>query len=69
MKCPKCGSSDVIKNGSLGNGKAKFKCNICGRQFVEDPQKQPLSDAHDYPHLFMLNNQLVMIDLARRQQS
>jgi len=24
---------------------------------------------HDYPHLFILNNQLVMIGLARRQQS
>jgi len=44
MNCPNCCSSDIVKNGSLGNGKPKFKCNTCGRQFVEDPQKQPISD-------------------------
>jgi transposase-like protein len=44
MNCPSCCSTAIVKNGSLGNGKPKFKCHTWGRQFVEDPQKQPLPD-------------------------
>ena len=44
MDCPRCVSEHVVKNGYLGNGKAKFKCQGCGRQFVEDPKKQPISE-------------------------
>ena len=44
MNCPNCCSIRIVKNGSLGNGKPKFKCNTCGRQFVENPRKQPISD-------------------------
>lgn len=45
MNCPNCCSHHIVKNGSLGNGKPKFKCNTCGRQFVENPKKQPISDS------------------------
>jgi insertion element IS1 protein InsB len=38
-KCPGCGSEEVIKNGHIHNGKPKFACKTCGRQFVEDPQQ------------------------------
>lgn len=34
----------MVKNGRLGNGKPKFKCKRCGRQFVETPRKQRISD-------------------------
>jgi insertion element IS1 protein InsB len=44
MHCPECFSERVVKNGSLGNGKPKFKCKDCGRQFVENPRKQRISD-------------------------
>ena len=44
MNCPNCCSTDIVKNGSLGNGKPEFKCNTCGGQFVEDPKKQPIPD-------------------------
>ena len=44
MDCPRCGSDQVVKNGYLGNGKPKFKCQECGRQFVEDPKRQPISE-------------------------
>ena len=44
MRCPTCLSEAIVKNGSLGNGKPKFRCNQCGRQFVENPKKQPISD-------------------------
>ena len=45
MNCPNCCSNYIVKNGSLGNGKPKFKCNTCGRQFVENPKKKPISDS------------------------
>ena len=44
MDCPRCGSDHVVKNGYRGNGKPKFKCQGCGRQFVEDPKRQPISE-------------------------
>lgn len=43
MNCPKCDSQDTIKNGSIHNGKPKFMCNDCGRQFVENPTKKIIS--------------------------
>ena len=41
--CPSCQSSAVFKNGHIHNGKRRFCCHECGRQFVEDPQNAPLS--------------------------
>ncbi|MBF0539718.1 MAG: IS1 family transposase [Nitrospirae bacterium] len=38
MTCIQCGSEKVVKNGSIHNGKQKFMCKECGRQFVENPQ-------------------------------
>jgi transposase-like protein len=41
--CPRCGSSHVVKNGHIHNGKAKFACKDCRRQFVENPQQRLIS--------------------------
>ena len=35
----------MVKNGKIHNGKQNHKCRECGRQFVLDPQNQPISDA------------------------
>jgi transposase-like protein len=43
MICPTCASKKIIKNGSIHNGKKKFRCHVCGRQFVENPQNTPIS--------------------------
>ena len=40
MNCPECDSQNIIKNGSTHNGKPKFMCKACGRQFVENPTKK-----------------------------
>ncbi len=40
--CPRCGSSHVIKNGHIHNGKPKFACKDCRRQFVENPKWRPI---------------------------
>lgn len=45
MQCPKCGSSAVVKNGSIANGKKKFSCKECSRQFVENPERRRITDA------------------------
>ena len=42
--CPRCGSSHVIKNGYIHNGKAKFACKDCRRQFVENPAWTPIAE-------------------------
>jgi transposase-like protein len=42
MICPKCGSDKIVKNGSIHNGKQKFKCNNCGRQFIENPENKQI---------------------------
>ncbi len=41
--CPRCGSEHVVKNGHIHNGKAKFACKDCRRQFVEHPQQRLIS--------------------------
>lgn len=42
--CPRCGSHHPIKNGSTHNGQPKCQCNDCGRQFIINPSKQPISE-------------------------
>ena len=44
MKCPKCNSEKIVKNGSIHNGKKKFMCKDCDRQFIENPANNPISE-------------------------
>lgn len=43
IECPSCGSYRIIKNGSIHNGKQKYECKDCKRQFVEHPQNIVIS--------------------------
>jgi IS1 family transposase/transposase-like protein len=43
MPCPDCGSQHCTKNGINATGKQNYKCNYCGRQFVLDPLKSPIT--------------------------
>ena len=43
--CLRCESKGVIKNGYIQNGKPKFACKDCQRQFVENPQHQLIGEA------------------------
>ncbi|XHX79167.1 MAG: IS1 family transposase [Stenomitos frigidus ULC029] len=38
LRCPNCGSEDIMKNGTTRRGKQNYKCRDCGRQLVENPQ-------------------------------
>ena len=44
MRCPNCQATQTIKNGTIHNGKPKWKCKACGRQFVENPNQQRITD-------------------------
>jgi insertion element IS1 protein InsB len=41
--CPSCGSNRIVKNGSTHNHKQKYQCNICGRQFIDNPTNISIS--------------------------
>jgi insertion element IS1 protein InsB len=41
--CPSCGSDRIVKNGSIHNHKQKYQCNICGRQFIDNPTNISIS--------------------------
>lgn len=41
--CPSCGSTHVVRNGSIHNGKQKYACKDCNRQFVLNPQNIVIS--------------------------
>jgi transposase-like protein len=43
--CPICASSQTVKNGRIHNGKQRFKCQDCGRQFIEQPIKKVIDQA------------------------
>ena len=41
--CPDCSTEHVVKNGHIHNGKQRFKCSHCGRQFIENPTNITIS--------------------------
>lgn len=43
--CPLCTSTKTVKNGRIHNGKQRFKCHDCGRQFIEQPTKKVIDQA------------------------
>ena len=44
LNCPQCNGQQIVKNGHIHNGKQRFKCQDCGRQFIENPTKIVISD-------------------------
>lgn len=45
VNCPACGSNHIVKNGHIHNGKQRFLCGNCYRQFVENPTNKVSSQA------------------------
>ena len=42
--CPRCHATHVVRNGRTQAGSPNFLCRGCGRRFVADPKKGPVSD-------------------------
>jgi insertion element IS1 protein InsB len=38
IECPKCESTEIVKNGSIHTGAQKYRCKACRRQFILNPQ-------------------------------
>lgn len=43
LTCPSCHFEKTVKNGHIHNGKQRFKCCGCNRQFVKNPEKITIS--------------------------
>jgi DNA-directed RNA polymerase subunit RPC12/RpoP len=41
--CPKCGSKAFNRYGRVANGKQRYICLVCGRQFVVPSTRRPLT--------------------------
>ena len=63
--CPVCHSSNVIKNGSIHNGKQNHKCKNCGRQFVQDPQNKIIDEATKRLIDKLLLKKIPLVGIAR----
>lgn len=48
MICPDCNSSKTVKNGTIHNGKQKYACKNCHRQFVEHPENKISQETKDF---------------------
>jgi transposase-like protein len=44
LKCPYCGSEDMVQNGHAPNGKQKYLCKACKRQSRENPTPNAYSE-------------------------
>ena len=44
FQCPACTSKKGVKNGHIHNGKQRYRCKDCGRQFVLNPSKKVVSE-------------------------
>ncbi|KJU83359.1 transposase ImeAB' protein, partial [Candidatus Magnetobacterium bavaricum] len=65
MTCIQCGSEEVVKNGSIHDGKQKFMCKECGRQFVGNPQNIIISqETRDLIDLLLLER-MALAAIAR----
>lgn len=42
--CPECDSSNIVKYGKIHNGKQRYRCHDCHRQFVPTATKKYISD-------------------------
>lgn len=66
--CPNCSSSRTVKNGHIHNGKQRFKCDECGRQFVEHPQKKVVDQATRELVDRLLCERIALAGIARAAQ-
>jgi insertion element IS1 protein InsB len=44
LTCPECQSTNLKKNGHIHNGKQRYVCKACGRQFTPEGTKKTIGD-------------------------
>ena len=65
MNCPECESDNIVKNGNIHNGKQRFKCKECGRQFIENPSKKIISEEQKNIIDRLLSERISLAGIAR----
>jgi transposase-like protein len=66
--CPICASAKTVKNGRIHNGKQRFKCHHCGRQFIEQPTKKVINQVTRELIDRLLLERLSLAGIARATQ-
>jgi len=61
-------SSQTVKNGRIHNGKQRFKCQDCGRQFAEHPTKKVIDQARRELSDRLLLERISLAGIARAAQ-
>ena len=49
LRCPRCQSDVLYSYGRIRNGKQRYLCVLCNRQFVPDRSKPPITDRPNCP--------------------
>ena len=44
LRCPSCSNKQTVKNGHIHNGKQRYRCKRCGRQFVYGATNKRIGD-------------------------
>jgi transposase-like protein len=65
VNCPECQSDNIVKNGNIHNGKQRFKCKECGRQFIENPSKKIISEEQKNIIDRLLSERIPLAGIAR----
>lgn len=65
LNCPTCTSARIVKNGRIHNGKQRFLCRECGRQFVKQPKLKIIDAATRELIDRLLLERISLADIAR----
>ena len=63
--CPRCRAGHVVRNGSNRAGTPGFLCRGCGRRFVENPRKGPVSEQRKALVLRLLGERMAIRAITR----
>jgi transposase-like protein len=68
IQCPVCQSTNLKKNGRIHNGKQRYLCKVCGRQFTPEGSKKTISDETKAMIDRLLLEKLPLAGIARAVQ-
>jgi transposase-like protein len=68
IECPKCQSHHFKKNGRIHNGKQRYLCKGCGRQFTPESTKKTIGEETRAMVERLLLEKLPLAGIARAVQ-
>lgn len=67
-RCPRCGADHVVRNGRTQAGSVNLLCRGCGRCFVPDPKRPPITPEREALVRRLLLERLGLRAVARSAQ-